>query len=82
MSFKCTRVHPPNPNTTRGAATKLSSNGDKIVYANGRSIVVRSQLSSVLLLCLCPRRAQIKDISVSTVSYFVLHGAWTELCVL
>ncbi|KAF8587064.1 WD40 repeat-like protein [Ramaria rubella] len=41
MSSKRVRVYPPNPNTTRGTSTKLGSNGDKIVYANGKSIVIR-----------------------------------------
>ena len=48
MSSKRIREYPPNPNTTRGTSTKLGSSGDKIIYANGKSIVVRGT-SSVFL---------------------------------
>ena len=42
MSSQRIRVYPPNPSTTRGTSTKLGSHGDKVIYANGKSIVVRS----------------------------------------
>ncbi|CCO29342.1 Anucleate primary sterigmata protein A [Rhizoctonia solani AG-1 IB] len=35
------KIYPCNPSTTRGSSTKLSSSGDKIVYTNGRSVVIR-----------------------------------------
>ncbi|PVF98501.1 putative actin interacting protein 1 [Serendipita vermifera] len=35
-------IYPANPNATRGSATKLSSSGSKLVYANSRTIVVSS----------------------------------------
>ncbi|PIL23440.1 hypothetical protein GSI_14751 [Ganoderma sinense ZZ0214-1] len=41
MSFKKGVLHPVNPATARGAATKLSSSKDKIVYTNGRSVIIR-----------------------------------------
>ena len=40
MSFKKGVLYPANPATARGAATKLSSSKDKIVYTNGRSVIV------------------------------------------
>ena len=40
MSFKKGSLYPANPATARGAATKLSSSKDKIVYTNGRSVIV------------------------------------------
>ncbi|KAI6029667.1 WD40-repeat-containing domain protein [Pisolithus microcarpus] len=40
MSFTRTALYPCNPVTTRGVSTKLSSHQDKIIYANGRTIVI------------------------------------------
>ncbi|KAK7462716.1 WD40 repeat-like protein [Stygiomarasmius scandens] len=42
MSFKQTIAFPANPNTARGASTKLSASKGKIVYANGKSIIIRN----------------------------------------
>ncbi|KAI8976703.1 WD40 repeat-like protein [Trametes punicea] len=41
MSFKKGPLYPCNPATTRGESTKLSSSKDKIVYTNGRSVIIR-----------------------------------------
>ncbi|KIY61197.1 WD40 repeat-like protein [Cylindrobasidium torrendii FP15055 ss-10] len=41
MSFKQTYLFPANPATTRGVATKISSSKDKVVYANGKAIIIR-----------------------------------------
>ncbi|KAF9530217.1 WD40-repeat-containing domain protein [Crepidotus variabilis] len=41
MSFKKLEIFPTNPTTTRGESTKLSSSKDKIVYASGRTVVIR-----------------------------------------
>ncbi len=41
MSYKKVEIIPVNPATTRGIATKLSASKDKIVYTNGRTVVVR-----------------------------------------
>ncbi|KAF9788338.1 WD40 repeat-like protein [Thelephora terrestris] len=41
MSFTKSAIYPANPNTVRGQSTKLSSSKDKIVYANGRTIILR-----------------------------------------
>ena len=41
MSFKKAAVYPCNPATTRGEATRLSVHKDKLVYANGRTVIVR-----------------------------------------
>ncbi|KZT65291.1 WD40 repeat-like protein [Daedalea quercina L-15889] len=41
MSFKKGDLYPCNPATARGESTKLSSSGDKVVYTNGRTVVIR-----------------------------------------
>ncbi|PFH50619.1 hypothetical protein AMATHDRAFT_60749 [Amanita thiersii Skay4041] len=42
MSFKATGLLPVNPATTRGTSTKLSaSSDDKIVYTNGKTVIIR-----------------------------------------
>jgi hypothetical protein len=40
MSFKLSGLFPSNPVTTRGASTKISSFKDKVVYANGKTVIV------------------------------------------
>lgn len=40
MSYKKAGVYPPNPVTSRGVSTKLSSAKDKIVYTSGRTVLV------------------------------------------
>ncbi|KAF8342616.1 WD40 repeat-like protein [Cantharellus anzutake] len=35
------QLFPGNPETTRGSSTKLSSHDDKIVYTNGRLVIIR-----------------------------------------
>lgn len=41
MSFKKFSLIPPNPITARGVSTKLSASKDKIVYTNGKAVIVR-----------------------------------------
>ncbi|KAL6306374.1 WD40 repeat-like protein [Sparassis latifolia] len=41
MSFKKGDVYPCNPTTARGESTKLSASEDKIVYTNGRTVIIR-----------------------------------------
>ncbi|KAF8893170.1 WD40-repeat-containing domain protein [Gymnopilus junonius] len=41
MSYKKTGLYPPNPITTRGVSTKLSSSKDKVVYTSGRTVLIR-----------------------------------------
>ncbi|TFK21147.1 WD40 repeat-like protein [Coprinopsis marcescibilis] len=41
MSSQSTFLFPPNPTTSRGSSTKLSSNKDRIVYTTGKVVVVR-----------------------------------------
>ncbi|RPD75554.1 WD40 repeat-like protein [Lentinus tigrinus ALCF2SS1-7] len=41
MSFKKGVLYPCNPATTRGEPTKISSSKDKLVYTNGRSVIIR-----------------------------------------
>ncbi|KAL4079520.1 WD40-repeat-containing domain protein [Scleroderma citrinum] len=40
MSFTRKVLYPCNPATVRGASTKLSSSGDKVIYTNGRTVIV------------------------------------------
>ncbi|KAJ3840032.1 WD40 repeat-like protein [Lentinula raphanica] len=41
MSFKQSALYPSNPVTERGVATKLSASKDRILYANGKTVVIR-----------------------------------------
>ncbi|KAJ7269722.1 WD40-repeat-containing domain protein [Mycena rebaudengoi] len=41
MSFKPGSLFPPAPATARGVSTKLSSHKDKIVYTNGKAVIIR-----------------------------------------
>ncbi|KAH7100572.1 WD40 repeat-like protein [Auriculariales sp. MPI-PUGE-AT-0066] len=41
MSFTKVATYPCLPATTRGESTKLSASGDKVLYANGRTVVIR-----------------------------------------
>ncbi|KDN36018.1 hypothetical protein RSAG8_11104, partial [Rhizoctonia solani AG-8 WAC10335] len=41
MSVIAEKTYPCNPSAARGSSTKLSSSGDKIVYTNGRTVVIR-----------------------------------------
>ncbi|QRV90779.1 actin cortical patch component [Ceratobasidium sp. AG-Ba] len=46
MSFKLEKTYPCNPLTARGSSTKLSSHKDKILYTNGRTVVIRDLSSA------------------------------------
>jgi len=50
MSFKASGVFPSNPVTTRGMSTKISSYRDKVVYTNGKTVIVRLLLLLVLIV--------------------------------
>ncbi|KAK0192588.1 quinon protein alcohol dehydrogenase-like superfamily [Armillaria mellea] len=41
MSFKNLALYPANPTTTRGVSTKLSSSKGKVVYTNGKAVIIR-----------------------------------------
>ncbi|KZT25763.1 WD40 repeat-like protein [Neolentinus lepideus HHB14362 ss-1] len=41
MSVKAAKLYPCNPTTTRGASTKLSASKSKIVYTNGKTVIIR-----------------------------------------
>jgi hypothetical protein len=41
MSFKKLEIYPANPSTTRGSSTKLSSSKDRVIYASGKTVIVR-----------------------------------------
>ncbi|KAF7316478.1 WD-REPEATS-REGION domain-containing protein [Mycena indigotica] len=41
MSFKQYALFPPTPTTARGVATRLSAHKEKIVYTNGKSVIIR-----------------------------------------
>lgn len=57
MSFKVEELYPCVPTTTRGESTKLSAHKDKLVYTNGRMVVVSilSDLRSIACLILLRR---------------------------
>ncbi|EPQ52202.1 WD40 repeat-like protein [Gloeophyllum trabeum ATCC 11539] len=41
MSFKPVRLYPCNPTTARGVSTKLSASKGKIIYTNGKTVIIR-----------------------------------------
>ncbi|KAJ7468007.1 WD40-repeat-containing domain protein [Mycena latifolia] len=41
MSFKQTSLFPPTPSSARGVSTKLSAHKDKIIYTNGKAVIVK-----------------------------------------
>jgi len=41
MSSKRIALYPCSPNTVRGTSTKLSASKDKVIYANGKTVIVR-----------------------------------------
>ncbi|TFK32026.1 WD40 repeat-like protein [Crucibulum laeve] len=41
MSFKRSAAFAPNPVTARGVSTKLSASKDKVVYTNGKTVIIR-----------------------------------------
>lgn len=62
MSFKKVDLFPCNPATTRGESTRISSSKDKIVYTNGRTVIVRCP----------PLRAVDRRVLMSCASRFVI----------
>lgn len=40
MSYKASGLFPSNPVTTRGSSTKISSYNDKVIYTNGKTVIV------------------------------------------
>lgn len=63
MSYKANHIYPCNPATARGTSTKLSAHKDKIVYTNGRTVIVsevrRARHTKQLILCPVPSRFEI-----------------------
>lgn len=51
MSSKKGELYPCNPATARGESTKLSSSGDKVVYTNGRTVIVSLLHIRVRIIC-------------------------------
>lgn len=67
MSFTRKVLYPCNPGTVRGASTKLSSHGDKVIYTNGRVVIVRHSFrlgSTSVYLWLWARRYKVHDLKV------------------
>ncbi|KAF8221062.1 WD40 repeat-like protein [Tricholoma matsutake] len=65
MSYTKTGIFPPNPNSARGTYTKLSASKDKVIYANGRTIILRD-LNNPLLSATYTGHA--KNTSVARIS--------------
>lgn len=40
MSFKKTAIFAATPATVRGVSTKLSASKDKVLYTNGKTVIV------------------------------------------
>lgn len=67
MSFKRVTTYAATPATTRGISTKLSASGDRVIYTNGKTVVV-STWFTVYFLILTLRNYQIRDLKVSLYS--------------
>ncbi|KAJ7717627.1 WD40 repeat-like protein [Mycena maculata] len=50
MSFKQTSLFPPTPATARGVSTKLGAHKDKIVYTNGKAVIIRDLNNPLLAI--------------------------------
>ncbi|KAG5729088.1 hypothetical protein E4T56_gene3126 [Termitomyces sp. T112] len=48
MSFQWTGIFPANPTTARGIPTKLSVSKDKVIYTNGKTVIIRDLNNSFL----------------------------------
>lgn len=40
MSFKSISIYAATPTTSRGVSTKLSASKDKVLYTNGKAVIV------------------------------------------
>jgi len=65
MSYKKVEIIPVNPATTRGIATKLSASKDKIVYTNGRTVVIRDLKNTSVVLAYS---GHVKNTTVARIS--------------
>ncbi|KAG1760649.1 WD40-repeat-containing domain protein [Suillus occidentalis] len=48
MSSKQIALYPCSPNTVRGTSTKISASKDKVVYANGKTVIIRDLKNTAL----------------------------------
>lgn len=48
MSSKQIALYPCSPNTVRGTSTKISASKDKVVYANGKTVIIRDLKNAAL----------------------------------
>ncbi|KAF8068843.1 WD40 repeat-like protein [Lyophyllum atratum] len=48
MSSKRTGIFPANPVTTRGVSTKLSATKEKVIYTNGKTVIIRDLKNALL----------------------------------
>lgn len=64
MSYKASGLFPSNPVTTRGASTKISSYKDKVVYTNGKTVIVGTILTIVYWVLMMNDKYQIRDLTV------------------
>lgn len=50
MSSKQIALYPCSPNTVRGTSTKISASKDKVVYTNGKTVIVRRRPSYAFIM--------------------------------
>jgi hypothetical protein len=50
MSFKNLSIYAANPATARGLSTKLSASKDKVLYTNGKTVIVSADIA-LLIQC-------------------------------
>ncbi|KAI0792397.1 quinon protein alcohol dehydrogenase-like superfamily [Abortiporus biennis] len=65
MPFKSVALYPCNPATTRGQSTKLSSSKDKIVYTNGRTVIIRDLKNPTSVIA---NAGHVRDATVARIS--------------
>ncbi|KZP33736.1 WD40 repeat-like protein [Athelia psychrophila] len=73
MSFSKQSVYAASPGTTRGLSTKLSANKGKIVYTNGKTVIIRDLNNPALSVT----RSQKQNVSVARISptgYYCASG--------
>lgn len=53
MSSKRIALYPCSPNTVRGTSTKISASKDKVIYANGKTVIIRDLKNAALSTTFC-----------------------------
>ncbi|KAF9077415.1 WD40-repeat-containing domain protein [Rhodocollybia butyracea] len=74
MSFKPFSLFPSNPVTERGVSTKLSATKDKVVYANGKIVVIRDLKNPKLSVAYAGHIQNATVARISPTGYYCASG--------